>query len=74
MKKAKITKVKTNKTLLKKIKITGTGKILRSHQLRSGHLKQNKSKSAIRRYKVPQILDKSLAKKIKKMLKKGGIK
>lgn len=61
-------KVKTKKSLAKKIKITKTGKILRSHQLRSGHLRRNKSKSALRRHKKPLRFDKSLEKTIKRML------
>ncbi len=61
-------KIRTNKSLLKKIKITGTGKIMRSHQLRSGHLRRNKSKSALRRHAVPVQFDKSSAKKMMRLL------
>lgn len=61
-------KVKTRKSLAKKIKITKTGKILRSHQLRSGHLRRNKSKGALRRHKKSLRFDKSLEKTIKRML------
>jgi large subunit ribosomal protein L35 len=61
-------KVKTKKTLAKKIKITGTGKILKSHQLRSGHLRTNKSKSALRRHAVPSLMNKSVVKTMKRLL------
>ena len=42
-------KQKTKKTLLKRVKITSTGRIFRKHQLGSGHLKRHKSKSALER-------------------------
>ncbi|MFH0937555.1 MAG: 50S ribosomal protein L35 [Candidatus Daviesbacteria bacterium] len=61
-------KVKTKKSLIKKIKITGTGKILRSHQLRSGHLRRKKSKSALRRHKKPIIVSKSIERTIKRLI------
>lgn len=61
-------KVKTKKILAKKIKITGTGKILRSHQLRSGHLRRNKSKSALRRHALPVVANKTLTKTLHKLL------
>lgn len=62
------TKVKTKKTLAKKIKITGTGKIMRSHQLRSGHLRQNKSKQALRRHKEPMEMHKTVLKTMNRLL------
>lgn len=62
------TKVKTKKTLAKKIKITGTGKMMRSHQLRSGHLRQNKSKQALRRHKEPIEMDKTVLKTMNRLL------
>ena len=42
-------KQKTKKSIMKRVKITGTNKILRRHQLGAGHLKRNKSKSALNR-------------------------
>lgn len=60
--------MKTKRSLLKKIKITATGKIMRSHQLRSGHLRRNKSKSALRRHANPVQIDKTLEKQIKRLL------
>lgn len=64
-------KVKTKKILAKKIKITGTGKILRSHQLRSGHLRRHKSKKALRRHKRPIEMNKTLIQSVKRMLGKA---
>lgn len=62
------TKVKTKKTLIKKIKITGTGKMMRSHQLRSGHLRQNKSKTNLRRHQEPMEMDKTVLKTMNRLL------
>lgn len=53
---------------MKRVKITGTGKILRSHQLRSGHKRSNKSKGALRRAAVPIVFHKTQTKAIKSML------
>jgi ribosomal protein L35 len=61
-------KHKTKKALMKRVKVTGSGKIMISHQLRSGHLRRNKSKSALRRHAVPKALDKTLVKAAKRML------
>lgn len=61
-------KHKTKKSLMKKVKITGTGKVMRSHQLRSGHLRRNKSKSALRRHAEPIQFHKTQIKAVKRML------
>jgi large subunit ribosomal protein L35 len=61
-------KQKTKKALMKRVKITGTGKIMRSHQLRSGHLRRNKSKKALRRHAVPIELSKGEIRAAKRML------
>ncbi|OGE30519.1 50S ribosomal protein L35 [Candidatus Daviesbacteria bacterium RIFCSPHIGHO2_01_FULL_44_29] len=61
-------KHKTKKSVIKRIKITGTGKIMRSHQLRANHLRRHKSKSALRRHAVPAQVSKGDAKQIKIML------
>ncbi len=65
-------KVKTKKILSKKVKITGTGKIMRSHQLRSGHLRRNKSKGALRRHKQPVQVSKTIERSIRRMLSIKG--
>lgn len=61
-------KLKTKKILMKKVKITGSGKILRSHQLRSGHLRRHKSKQALRRHQRPVVVSKTVEKTVKKLL------
>ena len=66
--KIKKIKHKPKKALTKRIKITGTGKIMRSHQLRSGHLRRKKSKSALRRHAKPMEISKTYLKIAKRML------
>lgn len=44
-----MSKQKTKKSLLKRVKITSKGKILRRHQLGVGHLKRKKTKGALER-------------------------
>jgi large subunit ribosomal protein L35 len=61
-------KRKTKKSLMKRVKITGTGKIMRSHQLRSGHLRRNKAKKTLRKHAVAIQLDPSAVKAAKQML------
>ncbi len=61
-------KRKTKKALLKRVKITGTGKVMRSHQLRSGHLRRNKSKRALRRHAEPMQVNRTTLKAIKRLL------
>lgn len=60
-------KQKVRKIVAKRFKITATGKVLRRRQ-NSRHLRVNKSKKAIRRYKVPVEVKGRFAIKIKKML------
>lgn len=64
-------KLKTKKVLAKKIKITGTGKLMRSHQLRSGHYRRHKSKSALRRHRVPLEISKTVSRSLKRLLGRG---
>lgn len=61
-------KLKTKKAVVKRFKVTGTGKLMRSHQLRANHLRRKKSKSALRRHQVPQQVSKGDAKQLKRML------
>lgn len=61
-------KHKTNKTLLKRLKITGTGKIMRSNQLRTSHLRRNKSKSALRRHAKNVVLSKTMIQSVRRAL------
>lgn len=46
-----MSKMKTKKSILKRLKITAKGKLLRRHQLGAGHLKRKKSKGALNRQK-----------------------
>lgn len=61
-------KLKTKKAVVKRFKLTGTGKLMRSHQLRANHLRRKKSKSALRRHQVPQQVATGDAKQLKRML------
>ncbi|MBI2601235.1 50S ribosomal protein L35 [Candidatus Daviesbacteria bacterium] len=61
-------KQKTKKAFTKRFKVTTTGKILRRHQLGSGHLKRNKTKGALERHKKVVTLFKGEARTIKKLL------
>lgn len=61
-------KRKTKKSLMKRVKITGTGKIMRSHQLRSGHLRRNKAKKTLRKHAVAIQLDPGSVKAARRML------
>lgn len=60
-------KQKTRKGAAKRFKITATGKVLRRSQ-NMRHLRRNKSKKAIRAYRVPIEVKGKWAKKIKQML------
>lgn len=62
-----MTKAKTRKIVQKRFKITATGKIMRRRQ-NSRHLRVNKSKKAIRAYRVPVEVTGALARKIRRML------
>ena len=63
-------KQKTRKSILKRVKITSTGKILRRHQFGAGHLKRNKSKSALERQRKTSEYFKGESKSFRKVL--GG--
>lgn len=63
-------KQKTRKSVMKRFKITATGKVMmRQHNIR--HRKSHKSKKAIRSGKVPLQVSGAFAKKIKKMMLRG---
>ncbi len=63
-------KQKTKKSILKRLKITSTGKILRRHQLGAGHLKRHKGKSALERQRNTFEYFKGESKKFKDII--GG--
>lgn len=60
-------KQKTRRAVLKRFKVTATGKVLRRAQ-NMRHLRRKKSKKTIRSYKVPHEVKGKWAKKIKRML------
>jgi large subunit ribosomal protein L35 len=60
-------KQKTRKIVMKRFKITGTGKILRRTQ-NMRHLRSNKSAKQIRRYRVYHEVTGKIAKAIRRML------
>lgn len=60
-------KQKTRKVVAKRFKVTATGKIMRRRQ-NSRHLRVNKSKKAIRKYRVPVEVKGAMARKIRRML------
>ena len=61
-------KQKTKKSIKKRVTITSTGKILRRHQLGSGHLKRKKSKSALVRQSKTFEYFKGEAKSLRKVI------
>ena len=60
-------KLKTRKTVARRIKITGTGKLLREMS-GTGHLKTKKSRKRKRRLKKLVVLSPGMAKNIKNLL------
>ncbi len=63
-------KQKTNKSILKRVKITSNGKILRRHQLGAGHLKRHKSGTALNRQKKSSEFFKGESRRFKDILGK----
>lgn len=61
-------KMKTNKTIAKRFKITSGGKLLRRHQLGSGHLRSNKSKTALERHARISEVSKGDSARYKKLM------
>lgn len=60
-------KMKTKKAASKRFKVTGTGKILHGHSY-GRHLKATKSRSRVRKQKIPTAFEGRIEKKIRKML------
>ncbi len=60
-------KQKTKKAASKRFKITSSGKILRGRQL-AGHLKSNKSHSALSRYKKQAYISKPEQKLVTRLM------
>ena len=60
-------KMKTNKAMAKRVKVTGRGKLFRGRP-GAGHLKSRKSPSRIRRFRTAGSISSGFAKQVKKML------
>ncbi len=60
-------KQKTRKGVVKRFKITASGKVLRRAQ-NMRHIRRRKSKKAIRSYRKPRQMNATIARKIKRML------
>ncbi|NCN24261.1 MAG: 50S ribosomal protein L35 [Candidatus Pacebacteria bacterium CG10_big_fil_rev_8_21_14_0_10_42_12] len=60
-------KQKTRSGVSKRFKITKTGKVMRRSQ-NMRHLRRNKSKRTLRKYRTPQQVTGKFARKIKRML------
>lgn len=61
-------KQKTKKSVLKRLKITSKGKLLRRHQLGVGHLKRKKTKGALERQKKTYEFFKGESRKLRKVI------
>lgn len=68
--KAKKSKQKVKKSVLRRFRVTKNGKVIFGHQY-SSHLKLHKSKKRIRRQKQTGKLEGKFGKKIKRMLGKA---
>jgi large subunit ribosomal protein L35 len=62
-------KMKTNKSVAKRVKITGTGK-MRRHRAGAGHLKSRKSPKRLRRFRKATEVSPAFAKHVKRLLGK----
>ncbi len=60
-------KMKTNKALAKRIKVTARGKLMR-HRAGAGHLKSRKSQKQIRRFRKATGVSSGFTKQAKRML------
>jgi len=63
-------KMKTNKGIAKRVKITGTGKVL-GHKTGAGHLKSRKTPAQLRNMRKEHEISKAFSKHVKAML--GGV-
>lgn len=68
MKKKNLTvKVKTKKSVQKRVKVTGTGKLMHRSNYK-GHLRRNKSSKRKRNFKITKLFAKAKGKKIAQTL------
>jgi len=60
-------KQKTNKSLAKRLKVTGTGKLMR-HKAGAGHLRSRKSPKRLRGFRKPTELKRAFRKQARRLL------
>lgn len=60
-------KMKTNKAMRKRVKVTGRGKLLRRHP-GGGHLKSSKSPKQIRRFRQPATFSRAFARHARSLM------
>ncbi len=60
-------KMKTNKAMLKRVKVTGRGKLLRRRP-GGGHLKSSKPPKRIRRFRQPTTFSTAFAKHARRLM------
>ena len=60
-------KMKTNKSIAKRLKVTGTGRI-RRHRPGAGHLRSRKSPGRLRRYRQERDVAPAFAKVARRLL------
>ena len=60
-------KMKTNKSIAKRVKVTGRGKLLRNRP-GAGHLKSRKTNKQLRRFRKSATISPGMAKRAKKQL------
>jgi large subunit ribosomal protein L35 len=60
-------KMKTKKAISKRVKVTGSGKVIR-YAPGSGHLKSRKSSKRLREFRKPRGLSNSFAKQAKRLM------
>jgi len=63
-------KMKTNKSAKKRFRVSGTGRVRRS-KAGGNHLMQEKSRKRIRRARNNDMVDKTLERKIKRLIPYG---
>ena len=60
-------KMKTNRSVAKRVKITGSGKVKRRSP-GAGHLKSRKTSSQLRRFRQDKDVSRGFTKQVKRML------
>lgn len=60
-------KVKSRKSATRRFKITGTGKIVRRVGF-SRHLRRNKSKGQLRKYKVGKVVSGKIGRRVRRLM------